>query len=161
VHVELLWVGKARDRLLDQLLERYLERLSRHVRTSTAHVPEAEGRGREVAERRRVEADRLRDRLRRSGRSAAARVVALDERGRSLTTRALAARLDAEAQQGVRRLSFVIGGPDGLDRGFLSEADLVLSLSPLTFPHELARVIAAEQLYRCWSLLAGHPYHRD
>ena len=157
MNVDLLWVGKARDKLADGLFARYVERLGRYARVGTAHVAEAKGRGRSVDEIRRTEADHLRKVLaERDG-----RVVVLDEGGRARSTRELAAWLQAEADRGTRRLSFVVGGAEGLDRVFIGEADETLSLSPLTLPHELARVVLVEQLYRSWSLLAGHPYHRD
>jgi len=89
-----------------------------------------------------------------------ARVVALDERGTALTTSALAAKLKAwqlEAQD----VALVIGGPDGLDPGFRAAAHERLRLSDLTLPHAMVRVLLAEQLYRAWSINAGHPYHRE
>ena len=86
-------------------------------------------------------------------------VVALDERGRAHTTKALAARL--EIWQGLGRdVALLVGGADGLHADVLARADERWSLSPLTFPHPLVRVILVEQLYRAQSLLAGHPYHR-
>ncbi len=161
MQIDLISVGKARDRLADELLERYLGRLNRFARVETAHVPEADGKGRSVDETKRLEAERLRDLLKKRGAGGASRVVALDERGARRTTRELSSELESWKTNGIRRCSFVIGGADGLDRSFVAEADGVLSLSAMTFPHELVRVILAEQLYRCFSLLAGHPYHRD
>ena len=86
-------------------------------------------------------------------------VVLLDERGTELTSPALAKRL-ANWQQGGGDLSFVIGGPDGVSGACRQRADFVWSLSRLTLPHGLARVLFAEQMYRAWSLQTGHPYHR-
>jgi 23S rRNA (pseudouridine1915-N3)-methyltransferase len=86
--------------------------------------------------------------------------VVLDERGRSLATRELAASLGRWRGEG-HDLVFVIGGADGLAARIKQGAGLLWSLSPLTLPHGLVRVILAEQLYRASSLLAGHPYHRD
>lgn len=86
--------------------------------------------------------------------------VVLDERGRSFPTRGLAGHLEQWRGDG-RDVAFVIGGADGLDDGIRKGADLLWSLSPLTLPHGLVRVILAEQLYRAASLLTGHPYHRD
>ena len=87
-------------------------------------------------------------------------VAALDEHGKSLTTVELAKWLSQRQQDG-RNLSFVIGGPDGLGPEILKKAALRWSLSALTFPHAMVRVILAEQLYRAHSVLQNHPYHRD
>lgn len=86
-------------------------------------------------------------------------VVALEERGRTFTTLQLSAWL-AERRAHGDPLSFIIGGPDGLDATVSARAQLRWSLSALTFPHGLVRVLLAEQLYRVSTLLAGHPYHR-
>jgi len=86
--------------------------------------------------------------------------VALDERGRSFTTLQFGDWL-AERRQAGDRVCFIIGGPDGLDPTVVQRAQLRWSLSALTFPHALVRVLLAEQLYRASTLLAGHPYHRQ
>jgi 23S rRNA (pseudouridine1915-N3)-methyltransferase len=86
-------------------------------------------------------------------------VVALEVRGRSLTTPALAKWLAARMAGG-RDLALLVGGPEGLDAELSARADFRWSLSPLTWPHGLVRVMVAEQLYRAHSLLLGHPYHR-
>jgi len=87
-------------------------------------------------------------------------LVALDEHGKSLTTLQLARWL-AERQQDGRNLAFVIGGPNGHGPAILVKANLRWSLSALTFPHAMVRVILAEQLYRAHSVLQNHPYHRE
>ena len=89
-----------------------------------------------------------------------ARRVALDERGTRVTTLQLAERLRAWRDEG-RDVVLWIGGPDGLDGALRSRAEESLRLSELTLPHALARVLLAEALYRAWSVLAGHPYHRE
>jgi len=89
-----------------------------------------------------------------------ARVVALDERGESWTTRALADRL-ARWRDDARDVAFVIGSADGLAESVKRDANAVVALSGMTLPHGLVRVLLAEQLYRATSLLAGHPYHRE
>ena len=88
------------------------------------------------------------------------RVVVLDERGTALSTRALADRLGAW-QLGGDDVAFVIGGPDGLNPGLRAAAHERIRLSDLTLPHALVRVLLVEQLYRAWSVRAGHPYHRE
>jgi len=87
-------------------------------------------------------------------------VVALDEHGRELSTAELAAWLGSRMGDG-RDIAFLIGGPDGLDSAVLERSDSRWSLSRLTLPHALVRVVLAEQLYRAHSVLAGHPYHRE
>lgn len=86
-------------------------------------------------------------------------IVALDERGKGWSTRDLARRMDGWLLDG-RDVALLVGGADGLDPSVLAAADQRWSLSALTFPHMLVRVLVAEQVYRAWSLLAGHPYHR-
>lgn len=88
------------------------------------------------------------------------RIVALDERGTSLTTQALAAKLKAWQLEG-DDVALVIGGPDGLDPEFRQAAHERIRLSDLTLPHAMVRVLLVEQLYRAWSINAGHPYHRE
>jgi 23S rRNA (pseudouridine1915-N3)-methyltransferase len=85
--------------------------------------------------------------------------VVLDERGRALTSGQLAAQLRRWREAG-RDLAFVIGGADGIAAEVKSQADMLLSLSPMTLPHGLARVALAEQLYRAHTISSGHPYHR-
>ena len=103
-----------------------------------------------AAERQRIEAALTRH----------SRLVALDERGDALTTVALAQRL--RQWQGIGDdVALVIGGPDGLDPAFKAAAHERIRLSDLTLPHAMVRVLLVEQLYRAWSILANHPYHRE
>lgn len=87
------------------------------------------------------------------------RIVALDERGKDLTTVQLS-QLLSQWQQDGRDVTFVIGGADGLDAGFKASADMLVRISSLTLPHGMVRVLLAEQLYRAWSITQNHPYHR-
>ena len=89
-----------------------------------------------------------------------ARIVALDERGTTVTTMALAAKLK-DWQLGGDDVALIIGGPDGLDPAFRQAAHERIRLSDLTLPHAFARVLLIEQLYRAWSVNANHPYHRE
>jgi 23S rRNA (pseudouridine1915-N3)-methyltransferase len=88
-----------------------------------------------------------------------ARIVALDERGKDITTVQLAKYLTQWQQDG-RDVTFVVGGADGLDAEFKANADLLVRISSLTLPHGMVRVLLAEQLYRAWSITQNHPYHR-
>ena len=89
-----------------------------------------------------------------------ARRVVLDERGTAVTTAQLAERLQRWRADG-RDVTLLIGGPDGLDAALKASADETLRLSDLTLPHAFVRVLLAEALYRAWTLLQGHPYHRE
>lgn len=88
------------------------------------------------------------------------RVAALDERGADLTSPAFADLLRGWAEGGAREAAFVIGGADGLDPGLRERADVAMAFGRMVWPHLLARVMLAEQLYRAATLLAGGPYHR-
>jgi len=92
---------------------------------------------------------------------AVARLVALDERGESWSSRDFAERLGQWRDRGVATLAFAIGGADGLGRAVIERADVVLSLGALTWPRLLVRGMLLEQLYRAQQILAGHPYHRE
>jgi len=87
------------------------------------------------------------------------RLIALDGRGKPMSSEAFAAQL-GRWRDGGDALAFVIGGADGLDASLRDQADMILSLGAMTWPHMLARVMLAEQLYRAQSILSGHPYHR-
>jgi 23S rRNA (pseudouridine1915-N3)-methyltransferase len=91
---------------------------------------------------------------------AAARLVALDARGRALDSAGFAALIGGYRDQGLQDLAFAIGGAEGLGQGVIERADLLLSLGAMTWPHLLVRGLLAEQLYRAQCILAGHPYHR-
>jgi 23S rRNA (pseudouridine1915-N3)-methyltransferase len=118
---------------------------------------------REVEERRKLPPRELKARegaLLRAAVPPGATLVALDERGSELSSDAFALRLGRWRDDGVAELAFVIGGADGLDPLLRADADLVLSLGRMTWPHLLARGLLLEQLYRAQQILAGHPYHR-
>jgi 23S rRNA (pseudouridine1915-N3)-methyltransferase len=89
------------------------------------------------------------------------RLVALDERGKAIDSHGFAQQLVHWRDDGRAGVGFVIGGADGLDPDFVARADLTLSFSPLTWPHQLGRIMLAEQLYRATTILSGHPYHRE
>ena len=89
-----------------------------------------------------------------------ARVIALDERGKELSTRQLADSMKSWQQDG-RDIAFIIGGADGLDPDLKKQADLLVRLSALTLPHGMVRILLTEQLYRASTILQNHPYHRS
>jgi len=137
----------------------YAEYARRLPRTLPLHLTEIatapRGRGRATAAAKDAEGKRIRGAV-----AASAYVVALDEGGAAWSTRDLAGFLERRLQAGTD-LALLIGGPDGLSAACLERADARWSLSALTLPHGLVRIVVAEQLYRAWSLLGNHPYHRD
>ncbi len=86
--------------------------------------------------------------------------IALDEHGKMLTTAAIATKLEGWLQH-VSSVTMYIGGPDGFTKDFLNQVDMTWSLSSLTMPHMLVRLVLVEQLYRAWTVTQGHPYHRE
>ena len=91
---------------------------------------------------------------------AGAYLIVLDERGKSMTSTAFAALLRRHLDSGTSDLAFLVGGPDGHGDALRDQADLLLSLGPMTWPHRLIRVMLAEQVYRAVTILVNHPYHR-
>jgi 23S rRNA (pseudouridine1915-N3)-methyltransferase len=89
------------------------------------------------------------------------KLIALDESGKTLSSREFAQSISTWQQQGCSSFAFIIGGADGLSPEVLRQSHLVWSLGRVTWPHMLVRAMLAEQLYRAWSLLNNHPYHRD
>ncbi|MBI4184825.1 MAG: 23S rRNA (pseudouridine(1915)-N(3))-methyltransferase RlmH [Proteobacteria bacterium] len=145
-------VGRARSGPEADLFTAYAARLARPLRLREV----VERRPLPPAELRRREAELLLALV-----PAGARVVALDERGRALSSAAFAQTLGRWRDEGAAEVAFLIGGAEGLAEEVRGRADLVLSLGPMTWPHLLVRALLAEQLYRAQAILSGHPYHRD
>ena len=153
-------VGRLKAGPERELCERYLERgraLGRTLGFGPLDVLEIdEGRARSAAERRRSEAGLLIAKL-----PPDTVMTALDERGRPLTSREFAAHLSTVRDAGAGALALVIGGPDGLDPAARARAGLTFGFGAATIPHQIVRVLLAEQVYRAMTIMAGHPYHRD
>lgn len=152
-------VGRLKAGPEKQLADRYFERLAKSgpaMGLEFAGVTEVpESRARTVSGRRREEAERLRGRL-----APGTALVLLDERGRNLPSDDLASRIGSWRDAGARGLVFALGGPDGHEESLRGEAELTLSFGSQTWPHQLVRIMLAEQLYRAATILSGHPYHR-
>lgn len=88
-------------------------------------------------------------------------IIVLDERGKALTSREFAGEIDSLLIEGFNRIAFIIGGADGLDDSVKKKAIITMAFGTLTWPHIMVRTMLAEQIYRAWSILSGHPYHRD
>ena len=151
MEITILAVGKLRSYYRDACAE-YAKRLARYASVEEHEV--REGRGNTAAEVERDEGERLLDRL--PKRSV---LVALAREGSSWTSTDLAGRIERWSVA-ARPLAFAIGGSTGLGKDFLQAAQYQWSLGPLTLPHELARVVVYEQLYRACTILRGEPYHK-
>ena len=153
-------VGRMKAGPERELADRYLDRLAKAgptVGLEWAGLTEIqESRGASAVDRKRDEAQKL-DAALVSG----AMLVTLDERGRSLDSEAFATWIGERRDNGQRDMIFALGGPDGHAEESTRKATLVLSFGALTWPHQLARVMLAEQLYRAATILSGHPYHRS
>ncbi len=151
MNILIVAVGRMKDGPEATLMAAYLRRLTWQV-----DLREIDLRGKTSdADRKRLEGEKILAAL-----PDDARVVALDERGRDLSSRELATCLENWRDQGQRRVAFVIGGADGLTDTVRQRADTVISFGRATWPHLLIRAMLAEQLYRAASILTGHPYHR-
>lgn len=155
--IRVLAVGKLRERYLASGIEEYRSRLGHYadlaidevVVTKASRLPEG-------PERNNAEGEEILRRI-----SPGEFVIALDERGKELTSRVFSEFLQQRMNRGESRLCFVIGGAGGLSEAVKQRADYSLSLSRLTFPHQLCRLILVEQLYRSFTILHGTPYHKD
>ena len=152
MHTHIIAVGKLRP-AYRALCDDYLKRLRRYTKIEEREIKEA-GREPTASERRREETARLEAAV-----PPGALVIALDLGGAGWSTEELARRLTQWRDTGTS-VALIIGGAFGLDPGFVSRARFRWSLGALTLPHELARVVVAEQWYRAWTILRGEPYHK-
>jgi 23S rRNA (pseudouridine1915-N3)-methyltransferase len=152
VQITLLAVGRLRP-AYREAADEYLKRIGRYAEVTECQVKEAPAAGTSAAQRRQ-EAAGLRQR-----RPPRALTVALAREGHAWTSSELARQLE-RWRDSSRPLSLVLGGSHGLDPELIHESDAVWSLGPLTLPHELARVVVLEQLYRAFTILKGEPYHK-
>jgi 23S rRNA (pseudouridine1915-N3)-methyltransferase len=152
VRYRVVVIGRSSRGIFARPIERYLERV-RALAGEAELIELKEARGAVGDTRREAESASL------AG-AAQGRTVVLDERGRRWTTADLARHVSALEGRGESRLSLLIGGADGTTQRLREDADETWSLSSLTLPHELALVVALEQIYRVEALRSGHPYHR-
>lgn len=152
--LKLVAIGTRLDTWINQGFEEYARRLPREQPLQLIEIAPAARRGQNAESLAEDESARLLARI-----TPRDHVVALDVRGKKLSTEALAKRMSDWRMLGADVI-FLIGGADGLAPACLERANETLSLSDMTFPHGLARVMLAEQLYRAWTVLSGHPYHR-
>ena len=156
MRLRVIAVGTRMPRWVREGFDDYCGRIAGGLKLSLLQIePGPRGAGRSVRQAIDVEAERLQAAVRKNE-----FVVALDEHGARMSTRELSSWLAGRMQAGLD-VAFLIGGPDGLAPALLARSDLKWSLSTLTLPHALVRIVLAEQLYRAQSVLNNHPYHRD
>lgn len=155
MHIRILAIGDRMPGWVDQACNEYLKRLPREFGVKVQGIP-AGGRSRAQETKSAVKKESV-ALLQRLG--AGERVVALDVQGEAWSTEKLTQNIQSWQMDG-RDVSLLIGGPDGLHHDCLARAETRWSLSKLTLPHPLVRIVLLEQFYRAWSIIAGHPYHR-
>lgn len=152
-------VGRMKAGPEKELADRYLDRFAKSGPaiglefSGISELPESRAQG--AAERRREESQKLQAQL-----APGAVLFLLDERGKNMSSEAFAEKIAGFRDGGQRNLAIAIGGADGHDPSLQQAATLVLSFGALTWPHQLVRIMLAEQLYRAATILSGHPYHR-
>lgn len=153
--LQLIAIGKTNADFIADGIALYVPRIRRYLPFAydELHIPSTAGKlpvNKQLEEESRILLQAL---------SPETTLVLFDERGKSLSSEAFAAFLQQKMNAGTRKLSFVLGGPFGFHPSIYERANDRVSLSPMTFPHQMVRLFAAEQIYRAFSILGGEPYH--
>jgi 23S rRNA (pseudouridine1915-N3)-methyltransferase len=155
MHLSIHLIGKSREAWLQSAEAEYLKRLKPMVQLEIV-THRAETSAKTLNERRQLEGERLL-----GGLSDRELLIALDEKGKAFSSEELAGWIGDRLLEGQSRIRFVVGGADGLHEAVIQKADLVLSLSRMTFTHQMVRLVLVEQIYRALMIRAGRPYHRS
>ena len=157
--VTVLCVGKLKEKFYIDAAAEYVKRLQRHCKLELIELPEQrlpdDPSPAEIQKALRTEGDAIRERLPKGG-----AVIALCIEGRSCSSEELSRRMAEFGVQGKTQLTFLIGGSVGLDEDLKRQADWRLSMSPMTFPHHMARIMLLEQIYRAYQIADGTKYHK-
>lgn len=152
-------IGRMKAGPEQDLIARYLDRIAKAGKpvgiTSVDVVELPESRAAQTGQRKREETQALLDKL------GDAKIIAFDERGKTPDSRTFANHLQSQCDNGTTHLALIIGGPDGLDQSLREKAQQIVSFGKLTMPHQIVRILVAEQAYRAVTILTNHPYHRD
>ena len=152
----LIYVGNVRDSSLKNLTDRFCERIPHYIPFETSIVPDISSKGITIQNRKEKEGKAILGKISQSD-----FVVLLDEKGKQISSRDLAEMIDRKSLESLKNLIFVIGGPFGFSDEVYSRANHIISLSKMTFTHEMAIFITTEQIYRAMTILRGEPYHHD
>ncbi len=145
--IRIITIGNPKGEF-EKLFSEYLKRLSGFAKVEVFHIKE-NYKNPEIAEEKALK------------KAEKTFLVLLDEKGKNFSSREFANFLEEKENQSISEISFFIGGPNGHSENLKNKADSLLSFSKLTFPHDLAMVVLAETLYRSFSIIKNHPYHRD
>ena len=159
MQITVICVGKIKEKFYRDAIDEYSKRLSRYCRLNIVEVTDemtpdkcSDAQRDQILAR---EADRIKDKI-----PDGAHVVTLEIQGREYSSEALSSYIDELGVSGTSHIVFIIGGSLGLHSTVTQRADMHLSFSPMTFPHQLMRVILLEQIYRCYRIIHGEPYHK-
>jgi len=153
----LMAVGRTTKPIVRQGVDEYLGRLRHYLQTEVKIIPDVKHSASLTAERQKeLEGASILEAV-----TPADYMVLLDENGREMTSREFASYLERHMASGIKRLVFVVGGPYGFSPGVYARANAKLSLSRMTFNHEMVRIFFVEQLYRAQTILRNEPYHHD
>lgn len=162
--LKIITVGRLREKYWQDALSDYIRRLQPYARLDIIEIPESRipesASSAEEEKAMAQEAEGILTRLKRKGKEQEGPVVVLDRRGKALDSLELADWLGKQLLEGPAEIIWIIGGPLGLHSSILKRADLVLSFSRLTFPHQMMRLILLEQIYRSFRILRHEPYHK-
>ena len=157
--VTILCVGKLKEKFYIDAAAEYVKRLQRHCKLELIELPEQrlpdDPSPAEIQKALRAEGDAIRERLPKGG-----AVIALCIEGKPCSSEELSRRMAEFGVQGKTQLTFLIGGSVGLDEDLKRQADWRLSMSPMTFPHHMARIMLLEQIYRAYQIAGGTKYHK-
>lgn len=157
MNIELIAIGKTKTRYLIEGIEEYLKRFKRYIPYEITEIPDVKNAGRiSREEQKEAEGVQILNRLQPSD-----HVILLDERGRQYKSVEFADKLQAIMASGKKRLVFIVGGPYGFSQSVYDRCNELLSLSKMTFNHEMVRLFITEQIYRGMTILRGEPYHHE
>ena len=154
--ISLLCLGKTDSKEISSLLEDYEKRLRHYIRFERVELPDVKRKNLSPAQQKSAEADLLLKKL-----SPSDQVILLDEKGKEFRSVEWSAQLESKMIQGTKRLVFLVGGPYGFDEQIYKRANSKMSLSRMTFSHQMVRLFFVEQLYRAFTIIRKEPYHHE
>lgn len=155
--IVLLCIGRTRDALIEKATARYCERIPHYIPFDFVTLPDVKATAK-LSESQQKEKEGM---MMLGALQPGDVVVLLDEQGREMTSREFSGAIEKRMNSGIKRLVFIIGGPYGFSQAVYNRADAKLSLSRMTFSHEMVRLFFVEQIYRAMTIMRGEPYHHD